>query len=893
MITSRVFSKRVIGGLLLALAMGIGACDNSGKEESIFDKQILSDAESALSEKEKSIGLEIDPFEGLTADSLSQEEKNAMTFLYAYMPLPDIMDHSRQFHLDNVRAAFAAKAEQTWGKDMPGYLFRHYVLPLRVNNEVPDDFRTVYFRELNDLVKGMSMTDAALEVNHWAHQHITYTPTDGRTRPATATLKNALGRCGEQSVFLVAALRTVGIPARQIYTPRWAHTDNNHAWVEAWVDGEWHYLGASEPAPVLDNAWFDAPVLRAMLLTTYAFGDYKGPEEWLDSTAVHTALNVSDNYIPTAPAKVRVLNPDGTPAEGAEVTFRLYNYAELYPLVTRTTNKLGEASVKLGLGDIVVYASKGDLMAMKELTVSPDAEVLELKLDTWEAFPTEQHFALTPPVEKKPEVLFTKEQEEANNKRLEENTRIRTAYTDTFLDEEEAQAMASGMGLTGSQAEEAATYLVTSRGNHESVAAFLAEAQSKGRAGQALSLLSSLMQKDLEDISLEVLQDAFNRDLADEAWKDKDLISPRVFLEHIYPVEKELEGFVAEIVGNTTGFTEMGTEERAKAITAQVASMWVDDTYNPQHIAMSPVSTWKLKGGDEMSLTVLLVRLLRSAGIPARYDSANGVVLFRNDDGKESILPFLKTEEEETPEAACTLALDYTPEGFLKTPQYYVHYTVNYLSPDGKLDTYAFADYTKLRELEGQKILYDRNLLSTGTREADGTARYALRKLPCGERTALQFDFDENAVNVIGELNSEALYMDAQKGEEKSILSTTGRGYFVLLLVKPNHEPSDHILRDIKSLISADGHFPLPILALTHGTAPAKELSDLLPEAVWGTDTHDILGQIARGTEHEMPLDYPVVVVSDTFNRVVYFSQGYTIGIGDTLSRVISTVTKE
>ena len=37
---------------------------------------------------------------------------------------------------------------------------------------------------------------------------------------------------------------------RQGYTPRWAHTDDNHAWVEAWVNGKWYFLGACEPEPV-------------------------------------------------------------------------------------------------------------------------------------------------------------------------------------------------------------------------------------------------------------------------------------------------------------------------------------------------------------------------------------------------------------------------------------------------------------------------------------------------------------------------------------------------------------------------------------------------------------------------------------------------------------------
>ncbi len=68
------------------------------------------------------------------------------------------------------------------------------------------------------------------------------------------TIRSAYGRCGEQSTFTVAALRAIGIPARQVYTPRWAHTDDNHAWVEAWADGTWYFLGACEPEAVLNLA---------------------------------------------------------------------------------------------------------------------------------------------------------------------------------------------------------------------------------------------------------------------------------------------------------------------------------------------------------------------------------------------------------------------------------------------------------------------------------------------------------------------------------------------------------------------------------------------------------------------------------------------------------------
>lgn len=75
---------------------------------------------------------------------------------------------------------------------------------------------------------------------------------------------------------LVAALRTVGIPARQVYTPRWAHTDDNHAWVEAWADGQWYYLGACEPEPELNVAWFSSTAL----LNFTGLGSREGTMTW-------------------------------------------------------------------------------------------------------------------------------------------------------------------------------------------------------------------------------------------------------------------------------------------------------------------------------------------------------------------------------------------------------------------------------------------------------------------------------------------------------------------------------------------------------------------------------------------------------------------------------------
>ena len=138
-----------------------------------------------------------------------------------------------------------------------------------------------------------------------------------------ATVSTAYGRCGEESTLLVAALRSVGIPARQVYTPRWAHTDDNHAWVEAWADGKWHFLGACEPEPVLDLGWFNAPASRGMLMHTKVFGRYEGKEEVMSVNPTYTEINVIDNYAPTAQAKVMVKDEAGSPVPDASSEINL------------------------------------------------------------------------------------------------------------------------------------------------------------------------------------------------------------------------------------------------------------------------------------------------------------------------------------------------------------------------------------------------------------------------------------------------------------------------------------------------------------------------------------------------------------------------------------------
>ena len=328
--------------------------------------------------------------------TLTDAERDALTFLYAYMPLPDITDNDGAFFLANVDCSLRAREEMPWGKQVPEREWRHFVLPLRVNNEPLDSSRIVFYRELKPRVEKLTMAEAILEVNHWCHEHATYQPSDGRTSSPLQTVKSAIGRCGEESTFAVAALRSVGIPARQVYTPRWAHTDDNHAWVEAWADGEWYFLGACEPEPVLNLGWFNQPASRGLLMHTKVFGKYDGPEDKVSVSKCFTEINVTENYAPVAFNVVRVVDSLGKPVKNAEVRFCIYNYAEFYPVLTTHTDADGIARLRTGKGDMVAWATADERYGFTVCSAAtPDTALLTLNHRSGERYHAE--LLITPP----------------------------------------------------------------------------------------------------------------------------------------------------------------------------------------------------------------------------------------------------------------------------------------------------------------------------------------------------------------------------------------------------------------------------------------------------------------------------------------------------------------
>lgn len=480
-------------------------------------------------------------------------------WLYQYMPLPDDLQYPREYWEQNVRKTMEVRDNMAW--NIPEREFRHFVLPLRVNNETLDDFRTVYADTLCARVQGMTLADAALEINHWCHEQVTYQPSDARTGSPRDIMLRGVGRCGEESVLTVAALRAAGIPARQVYTPRWAHTDDNHAWVEVWTGDGWHFMGACEPEAALDRAWFNGAVSRAMILHTKVYGDYEGPEDIIKRTPCYTEINVIRGYVPARRTTVTVLE-DGRPAKGASVSFRIYNYAEFYNVVTYKADSQGRASLDMGFGDMFVLAWKGERFGYG--VASGESLTVELNHTFGEAFADE--LEITPPVENPLESVVTPKMAAENARRLAEEDAIRTSHDHR---------------------------------NH-SIDRF-----RKDYPERADSILSLLSAKDLADVKYSVLEDAL-----------LGTGSARVEIEHLRPYRAEILAS-NEIKG-------LSSKEEVMAWCRDNIEMV--EGRNPQDLRTSPIAVWRSRKADALGFKIFYVALCRTLGIEAEMDLVTGSV---------------------------------------------------------------------------------------------------------------------------------------------------------------------------------------------------------------------------------------------------------------------------
>ncbi len=795
-------------------------------------------------------------------------EDEALKFLYQYMPLGDSVDYTEAFYRECIHFSFKAKEELPWGDSIPEREFKHFVVPVRVNNENLDRFRATYYEELRDRVKNMTLYDAVLEVNHWCHEHVNYKGSDSRTSAPMATIKTSWGRCGEESTLLVTALRTVGIPARQVYTPRWAHCDDNHAWVEAWVNGQWHFLGACEPEPILDLGWFNEPASRTLLLHTRVFGDYDGPEEVISRNNNYTEINVVDQYGKTAKTSFTVVDMNGQPQPNLPVEFKIYNYAEFCTVVTKNTDETGKTWLTSGLGCMMAYASKDGKFGFQVFKAGEQDEVTlildheEGSLDTFE-------FDMIPPAPTSVIPRVTPEMRTQNDHRIYQEDSLRNAYIASCK-----KAQQEIISNTGNKT--LCRIYEKTWGNYQTIADFVEYAQKQGKEAYAVKILETLSDKDLRDITTEVLIDHFEGITT----TDPTIISPRISNEMIIPWRKALAEFFPETE------RQQYHDDPSLLVDWVNQNITVNEEVNPQRIPISPLGVLKARKADSHSRDIFFVAMARSLGIPAQINPVNGNTQYCNknqwtkvnfdlDEQKKSNIGFLD--------------IQYKKTIFYNNPKYYTHFSIKRFNGEsfqllaydakdpGIDDGLLLSDFEKPLPLdEGYYIL------TSGTRLDDGTAltHSEFFTIKAGETTQINMVLRKpwSKVEILGQLKTKPEF--AEENET-----------YVIGFLDQGSEPTTHAMQDLATLRKEFEQSGIPVyLAFSNDDEYEKFLMknfDNLPETVIPyIDEDQSLWHNIMESLHLNETTLPIFIVIDE-NDVIFLKQGYSIGLGEQILKTL------
>ena len=415
--------------------------------------------------------------------------------------------------------------------------------------------------------------------------------------------------------------------------------------------------------------------------------------------------------------------------------------------------------------------------------------------------------------------------------------------------------------------------LALSAGNHRVIAKFLEDHPDE----RALALLKSLSNKDLIDVTREILDDSYN---APEA-----ILCPRAENEFL----SAYKSFFARSFG--TGLQKEELLRPANLI------KWVNDSItmlrDPKawSIPMSPIGVYQARMADVRSRNIFFVALARTLGIDARKDPVTGKIQYKADDQWVDV-DFEASSQVVAPTG--TLVLNYEPTAILANPGYYSHFTVSKIEngrtkllsfDEGQVDMGGGVSWANIFK-KGTSLDVGDYVLVSGNRLSDGSVPVTMQQFSVkeGETTTLdlRITIPEDKLSVIGSFDAETKYKVEPDSEPVSVLSTTGRGFYVIGFLTPRQEPSVHAINDIIAAKAKLESWNRPILLLTtaDGLGWLKEYSSSLPSNVH-------FGIIPDGLDLK-DRRMPYFLLADTFNRVFFTTEGYTIGLGDQLVTAIA-----
>jgi transglutaminase-like putative cysteine protease len=796
-------------------------------------------------------------------EQTSGDEKALLQLAYGTLPLQDAGSADFALLQSFVRHALRLRRESPFCRDVPEDIFLHFVFYPRVNSENLTDCRPFFYEQLAGRVAGLAGEAAILEVNRWCGENMTYQSTDERTQSPLTSYNCGLGRCGEESVLAVTALRSVGIPARQIYAPLWAHCDDNHAWVEAYSGGRWYFFGACEPEPILNRGWFSDASSRAPLACYRTFFDFRGPclaaDEQTERQGAALLYNVTEHYALTTRLTVRAVTADGRPAPGAKIRADVFNMAALRPVLQNETDARGEFSVRLGRGSYHLEAADADLHAETEILLKD--EPLDVTLTLLEHEDTEQvrdvDFS-APAASPVNRTVLTRGQQLESSETLARCAAMRLARLAGCWKPEYA-----------SFGPELEAILRAAGKNAAELYDFYAAQQAADRP-LALALLQSLAPKDWRDVSRAVLEDHFAARAAQSEHFVGEVLCPRVGHEMLEPwraaVREAFPGGGA-YAGDPQRLMEEIRERFPDGPGRYYAPLW-----------LTPLAALRCGHADETGRRVLFVAAMRAAGLPARLNPADGAAEYWAGGAYHTVCGV-----HEAKNSGLIVLRPQKNERFV----YETNYTLSRWADGGwRLLDYSGAsgerlsDPLRIPSLPGQYRLV------------------TIRRLPNGGQLCRLHDF------VLAAGQTREIPLLAREASAEQMLSRNAldpfslrgpdgretpcgellRGKTVLVWLDPGKEPTEHILNEFLAAADELRGMALPVVfvlqdkkALENPTL-ARVLA-ALPDIRVAYDDFDATATMLARKMFLEPGVWPLLVLADERLRGYYGSCGYRVGL--------------
>ena len=878
----------------------------------------------------------------------------ALQYLYIAMPLSDRVSYPFETYMDYAIRGVYLRESRSYVKALPEELFFPYVLFHRVNEEEILPCRSVFgeqielwlrkgmealFQEVKedvalenkaenahnkaldktldttlskDLDQVLEITpDMVKEINYWCSREGTYKSTDNRTLSALMFYKRGYGRCGEESVFSINAMRSMGIPCRQIYAPRWAHCEDNHAWIEVFVGGSWQFLGACEPMEHLNIGWFNAAASRAMLIHSRFFGedifesflksksmdecsvvsaegknvsnnyekiDNKSfpKEEVLGKEGIVTELNQISRYAESKKIAIHILDSKGYPVPNAIVSLLLLNTGEFYPIARLSTDEEGWISFHTGLGTLLleVQHERGNA---SELIDTREGDSFSLHLSGEEKEEKWRDLDFFAPVdsEKNPNTE-TEEEKARGKKRL-------------------------------SLCKEALKQKIKAYQN-PAIVSFLQHPDRERRE----EFLYVLSEKDLSDVSLEVLEDSYFDDSHFKGNRQEGgLENTPEYTEHmkklVFPylmnprVDEEILRPYRNVV--LTSFSNQEKDLFRKE--PKKIQKWIQREIKSypnkerRSVITAPAACLIGRVGSSLSQAILFVAIARSLGIPARLRKSDKAMEYW-DITRSRFVPVLEEERE-----SCKILFRKNTEECL---QYGQHWTVareiagEYKTLDLRNQVFSQSSL-EISAVPGKyKIITENRLPNGNIQGAD-----CLFSLKERERKEIKVYYREAELkDMLERLLLPNFTLEKEDGSRENSLfllqkteypkdNLVGRGKRAIFFwLEPGTEPTEHILNEILeqkerfSLISERMNFVI--------RAPKDEKDPLFQRVRQALakfnlyfDTENQDEGLARRMYVE-PGSYPFILFTEEDKEQVYgiyAVSGYQVGTGDMLLRIM------